>query len=89
MAVVWARFLRIIRRLERWSLGLSGLPYWRVLPSCCVRQGILLEGINHGVEVGGIDVVVDVAVSVRDAWVFGTEAPLSVDNELILMQPSG
>lgn len=40
-------------------------------------------------EVGGVDVVVDVAVSIRDAWIFGAEAPLSIDDELVLMQSSG
>lgn len=40
-------------------------------------------------EVGGVDVVVDVAVGVGNAWIFGTEAPLSIDDELVLMQSSG
>lgn len=40
-------------------------------------------------EVGGVDVVVDVAVGVRDAGIFRTEAPLPVDDELILVQSPG
>ena len=40
-------------------------------------------------KVSSIDVVVDVSVGIRDAWIFGTEAPLSIDDELILMQSSG
>jgi hypothetical protein len=51
-----------------------------------VGRDVLLEGVDHGVEVGGVDVVVDVAVGVGDAGVLGTEAPLAVHDELVLVQ---
>lgn len=40
-------------------------------------------------EIGGIDVVIDIAVGVGNAGVLGTEPPLPVHYELILMEPSG
>ncbi len=48
-------------------------------------QGVLLEGVDHGVEVGGVDVVVDVAIGIRNAGVFWTEPPLAIYYELVLM----
>ena len=44
------------------------------------------EGVDHGVKVGGIDVVIDVSIGIGNAGVFGTEPPLAVHNELVLMQ---
>jgi hypothetical protein len=54
-----------------------------------VESRILFEGIDHGVEVGGVNVVIDIAVGVGNAGVFRTEPPLAVHNELVLMEPSG
>lgn len=63
-------------------------PAWRSPPSCCIGQGVLLEGIDHGMEIGGIDVVVDIAIGVGNTGVFRTEAPLPIHDELVLMQSS-
>ena len=49
---------------------------------------LLFRSFNKGVEVGGVDVVVYVAVVVRNAGVLGREAPLPVDNELVLVDSS-
>jgi hypothetical protein len=40
-------------------------------------------------EIGGVDVVVDVAVGIGNAGVLRTEAPLAIHDELVLMQSSG
>jgi len=52
-------------------------------------RGILFEGVDHGVKIGGVDVVIDISIGIGNAGVFRTEPPLAVDDELVLVKPSG
>jgi hypothetical protein len=52
-------------------------------------RGILFEGVDHGVKIGGVDIVIDVSIGIGNAGVFRTEAPLAVHDELVLVEPSG
>lgn len=45
-----------------------------------------LEGVDHRVKVGRIDVVIDVSIRIGNAGVLRTEPPLAVHYELVLMQ---
>jgi hypothetical protein len=48
-------------------------------------RGILFEGVDHGVKIGGVDIVIDVSIGIGNAGVFRTEAPLAVHDELVLV----
>lgn len=81
-------FWRIPPPPEMMSPCQSVPPAWHSPPSCYVGYGVLLEGIDHGMKIGRIDVVIDVAIGVGNTGVFRTEPPLSVHDELVLMQSS-
>lgn len=69
----------------RLFVSLFLIPRVFFLRSVLINTILLFLILNEREIVCGIDVVVDVSVAVRNAWILGRESPFAVNDEFVTL----